>query len=90
MSELEFDVQKQNTELKYSCLQLAKEILLPLLFFPLQCGILLASVSISIQVASNSLLGTFSSDAWWTILFMYPIIFTVLGILLSNILLQEQ
>jgi hypothetical protein len=28
MSELEFDVQKQNTELKYSCLQLAKEILL--------------------------------------------------------------
>ena len=27
MSELEFDVQKQNTELKYSCLQLAKEIL---------------------------------------------------------------
>ncbi|WP_338636588.1 heme exporter protein CcmB [Spirobacillus cienkowskii] len=69
---------------------LAKEILLPLLFFPLQCGILLASVSISIQVASNSLLGTFSSEAWWTILFMYPIIFTVLGILLSKILLQEQ
>jgi hypothetical protein len=28
MSELEFDMQKQNTELKYSCLQLAKEILL--------------------------------------------------------------
>ena len=28
MSGLEFDMQKQNTELKYSCLQLAKEILL--------------------------------------------------------------
>lgn len=75
-----------------SCLtarSLAKEILLPMLFFPLQSGILLAAVSLTIQVGNNSLLGTFSPEAWWTILFTYPILFTALGFLLSDVLLQE-
>lgn len=75
-----------------SCLttrSLAKEILQPILFFPIQSGILLAAVSITIQVGSNSLLGSFSQEAWWTILITYPILFITLGFLLSNILLQE-
>jgi len=75
-----------------SCLtarSLAKEILLPMLFFPLQSGILLAAVSLTIQVGNNSLLGAFSSDAWWNILIAYPLLFTALGFLLSDILLQE-
>lgn len=75
-----------------SCLtarSLAKEILLPILFFPMQSGILLAAVSLTIQIGNNSLLGTFSPEAWWTILFTYPILFTALGFLLSDVLLQE-
>ncbi|WGL58658.1 heme exporter protein CcmB [Pigmentibacter sp. JX0631] len=68
---------------------LAKEILLPMLFFPFQSGILLASVSLTIHIGSNSLLGAFSENAWWTILIAYPIIFSTLGILLSDLLLQE-
>ncbi|APJ02697.1 heme exporter protein CcmB [Silvanigrella aquatica] len=68
---------------------LAKEILLPMLFFPLQSGILLAAVSLTVQVGNNSLLGAFSPEAWWTILITYPIIFTALGFLLSEVLLQE-
>ena len=75
-----------------SCLtarSLAKEILLPMLFFPLQSGVLLASVSLTIHIGNNSLLGAFSANAWWTILIAYPIIFIVIGILLSEILLQE-
>ena len=68
---------------------LAKEILLPMLFFPLQSGILLASVSLTINIGNNSLLGAFSANAWWTILIAYPIIFTTLGLILSEILLQE-
>ncbi|WP_158999047.1 heme exporter protein CcmB [Pigmentibacter ruber] len=68
---------------------LAKEILLPMLFFPLQSGILLASVSLTIHIGNNSLLGAFSESAWWTILIAYPIIFSTLGILLSDLLLQE-
>ena len=75
-----------------SCLtarSLAKEILLPMLFFPMQSGILLAAVSLTMQVGNNSLLGAFSQEAWWTILFTYPILFTALGFLLSDVLLQE-
>lgn len=75
-----------------SCLtarSLAKEILLPMLFFPMQSGILLAAVSLTMQVGNNSLLGAFSPEAWWTILFTYPILFTALGFLLSDVLLQE-
>jgi heme exporter protein B len=75
-----------------SCLtarSLAKEILLPMLFFPMQSGILLAAVSLTMQVGNDSLLGTFSPEAWWTILFAYPILFTAFGFLLSDVLLQE-
>ncbi|BBH51898.1 heme exporter protein CcmB [Fluviispira sanaruensis] len=75
-----------------SCLtarSLAKEILQPMLFFPLQSGLLLAAVSLSLQIGDNVLLGAFSSSAWWTILSAYPILFTALGFVLSNVLLQE-
>ncbi|WP_161597634.1 heme exporter protein CcmB [Fluviispira multicolorata] len=75
-----------------SCLtarSLAKEILQPMLFFPLQSGVLLAAVSLSMQIGDNVLLGAFSSTAWWTVLSAYPILFTAMGFLLSNVLLQE-
>lgn len=69
---------------------LAKEILQPILFFPLQTGILLASVSVSLIANSlNTLSSVFSEQAWWSILILYPIIFSSLGWIFSFILLEE-
>jgi heme exporter protein B len=69
----------------------AKEILQPMLFFPLQSGILLAAVTLSLHAGGGDLLLTsaFNPQAWWTLLITYPIIFTVLCFLFSKVLLQE-
>ena len=69
---------------------LAKEILQPMLFFPLQSALLLASVTLSLQAGTqDNLVGAFSASAWWTVLLVYPILFSALGFLLSSVLLQE-
>lgn len=68
---------------------LAREILGPMLFFPLQSGVLLAAVSLSTHSLSENLIGTFNNGAWWTILLSYPVLFITLGCLLSSILFQE-
>ena len=69
---------------------LAKEILQPILFFPLQTGILLASVSVSLSANSlNTLSGVFSGQAWWTILILYPVLFSAIGWVFSFTLLEE-
>ncbi|MES2614464.1 MAG: heme exporter protein CcmB [Bdellovibrionota bacterium] len=69
---------------------LAKEILQPILFFPLQTALLLASVSISLSANSlDSLSSAFGQQAWWTILVLYPVIFSTLGWIFSFMLLEE-
>lgn len=68
---------------------LAKDILQPILFFPLQSSLLLAAVSLSVGFFSDHLIGAFDSSAWWTILLSYPVLLITLGCLLSSILFQE-
>jgi ABC-type transport system involved in cytochrome c biogenesis permease component len=68
---------------------LARDILQPILFFPLQSALLLASVSLSVGSISTNLIGAFSNTAWWTILLSYPVLLITLGCLLSPILFQE-
>jgi heme exporter protein B len=69
---------------------LAKDIIQPILFFPLQTGLLLASVSVSLSSNSaSSLSGAFNSSTWWMILILYPVIFTTLGCIFSLFLLEE-
>lgn len=69
---------------------LAREILVPILFYPLQIGLLLASVTICVKNdAAQQFLGAFSEGAWWSILMAFPVIFTSIGFLLGDELLQE-
>lgn len=69
---------------------LAKEILQPILFFPLQTGILLASVAVTLSASSLSALSSaLGEQAWWTILIIYPVLFTAIGWIFSSALLEE-
>lgn len=68
---------------------LAKDILQPILFFPLQSGLILAAVSLSVRAFSHNLIGAFDNQAWWTILLSYPVLLITLGCLLSSVLFQE-
>jgi heme exporter protein B len=68
----------------------AKEILQPILFFPLQTGLLLASVSVTLAANSIELLSSaFNTQAWWTLLISYPIIFSSIGLIFSFNLFEE-
>lgn len=68
----------------------AKEILQPILFFPLQTAILLASVNVSLSLESlQNLSAALSNQAWWTILMMYPVLFSAIGWILSSYLFEE-
>lgn len=67
-----------------------REILQPLLFFPLQSGILLAATTLCMQSVQMSSTGAWSAQSWWAILFFYPILFSALGCLLSSVLLKES
>lgn len=68
----------------------AREILIPILFYPLQVALLLGSVTLCFTSdTSTQLLGTFSTAAWWSILGTYPVIFSAMGFLLGDALLQE-
>ncbi len=69
---------------------LAKEILQPILFFPLQTGSLLAAVSLSLSILSvNSLSGALGGTTWWFILILYPLIFIASSWLFSTSLFEE-
>lgn len=67
-----------------------KEILQPLLFFPLQSGILLAATTLCMQSVQMESAGALSTQSWWAILFFYPILFSALGCVLSSVLLKES
>jgi heme exporter protein B len=68
----------------------AKEILLPILFFPLQISVLLASVTLLLRNdIGNQMVGGFGDAAWWTLLCGFPVVFVTVGIVLDNVLFQE-
>lgn len=67
-----------------------RDLLMPLLFFPLQLSILLAAVSLAtysdpavVMVAGSQ------GSSWWTILLGVPIVFLAMTVLLSQALFQE-
>jgi heme exporter protein B len=68
----------------------AKEILLPLLFFPLQISVLLASVTLMLKNdIGQQMVGGFGDAAWWTLLGGFPVVFFTVGFILDNALFQE-
>jgi len=68
----------------------ARDLLMPLLFYPLQMSVLLSAVSLATMSDPGvvMLAGT-SAQSWWTVLISVPCIFLALGILLSDVLFQE-
>jgi heme exporter protein B len=68
----------------------ARDILMPLLFYPLQMSVLLAAVSLATLSDPNvvMLAGT-SEQSWWTVMLGVPVVFLALGVLLSDVLFQE-
>jgi heme exporter protein B len=68
----------------------AREILLPILFFPLQMAPLLAAVTLMLRNDPGyEYVGGFADGAWWTVLGGYPVVFLAVGFLLDDVLLQE-
>jgi heme exporter protein B len=68
----------------------AREILLPILFYPLQMAALLASVTLMLRNdVGYEFVGGFSEPAWWTLSAGFPVVFVAVGFLLDNVLLQE-
>lgn len=67
-----------------------RDLLMPLLFFPLQLSVLLAAVSLATYTdpAVVMLAGT-QGSSWWTILLGVPVLFAAVGVLLSQALFQE-
>jgi ABC-type transport system involved in cytochrome c biogenesis permease component len=68
---------------------LAKELLQGVLFFPLHGMLLLAALQVCVLPYGSRLVGSFHEGAWWTILGLYPVVFGVLGLLLSSVLFEE-
>ena len=68
---------------------LGREILVPILFFPLQISVLLAAVQLTVQDAVLLPKGGFSNQAWWSILAGFPLIFGGVALLLENALFEE-
>jgi heme exporter protein B len=68
---------------------LGREILLPILFFPLQLSILLAGVQVTLMDSVLLPKGGLSQDAWWSILGGFPIIMLATGLLLRDALFEE-
>ncbi|MEY4065205.1 MAG: hypothetical protein RIR26_1413 [Pseudomonadota bacterium] len=68
----------------------ARDILMPLLFYPLQMSILLACVSLATLSDPHvvMLAGT-AEQSWWTVLVGAPLLFLSVGVLLSDVLFQE-
>ena len=68
----------------------AKEILMPILFFPLQISVLLGSVTLLLRNdIGYQMVGGFGDAAWWTLLAGFPVVFLTVGMILDNVLFQE-
>ncbi len=68
---------------------LGREILVPILFFPLQVSVLLAAVQLTLQDQLLLPKGGFATPAWWSILIGFPVIFGSVGLLLRDALFEE-
>ena len=68
---------------------LAREILFPILFFPLQFALVLACASLSLGASQAAVTGLFAPGAWWALLAGYPVIFCSLGVLFSDQLFKD-
>lgn len=69
---------------------LGREILMPILFFPLQMAIVLAAVQVSLLDRLLVPKGGFTLAAWWSILAGFPVIMMALGLLLRDALFEES
>jgi heme exporter protein B len=68
----------------------AREILMPILFFPLQLAPLLAAVTLTLRNDTGyEYVGGFADGSWWTVLAAFPVVFFAVGFLLDDVLLQE-
>jgi heme exporter protein B len=67
-----------------------RDLLMPLLFYPLQLSVLLGAVSLATYSDPGvvMLAGT-QGSSWWTILLGVPALFLSVGVLLSHALFQE-
>lgn len=68
---------------------LGREILMPILFFPLQMALLLAAVQVSMVDALLLPKGGFTAAAWWSILAGFPVTMLAVGQLLGGALFEE-
>lgn len=67
-----------------------RDLLMPLLFYPLQLSLLLAAVSLATFTDPGVvMLAGSQSSSWWTVLLGVPVLFLALGVLLSEALFQE-
>lgn len=68
---------------------LGREILVPILFFPLQIAMLLAAVQLTTLDPILIPKGGFTTVAWWTILGGFPVLLAGVALLLQNALFEE-
>lgn len=67
----------------------AREIVFPVLFFPLQVTPLLAAVNLCLRGESNMVVESVSAATWWMLLAFFPVVFTAIGFLFGNDLFRE-
>lgn len=67
-----------------------KELTFSIVFFPLQLITILACVQLTQFISSPFVFVEFSPGPWWTILVSFPIIFLLLGYLVSPYMFQDQ
>ena len=67
-----------------------KELMFSIIFFPLQLITILCCVQLTNFTSNTSDFIVINSNPWWTILISFPIIFLLLGFLLSHFMFQDQ
>lgn len=67
----------------------SKEVLLPILFFPMQASLLLACTTLCLaDFPEWAGTGTVQMENWWLVLWLFPVISTSLAILLADHLFE--
>lgn len=69
---------------------LAKDLLFPILFFPLQVTLLISAVMLCLQGENSLIVDAIASSKWWAFLLGYPIVLITLGLISSDQLFQES
>lgn len=68
---------------------LAKDMLFPILFFPLQVTLLIAAVMLCLQGEGSLVVDAVSPAKWWSFLAGYPVVLMTIGLMLADHLFQE-